>query len=245
MLESRGIEIIQQKYRCHFILSLRGSSKQSLCGSSKRMLPPVSVIIPTFQRQDLLRRAVDSVVRQTLRDWELVVSDDEKVPSESWRWLVELAASDPRVRPVRNPGPHGQIGNTNNALRAARGTWIKLLHDDDVLKPNCLDVLTRAVAGRSDIVAVSCADEGFVDGIRTERFHRLDRPLLEEISAGEALLAMYLLDEGAWARPSQQLIHRSIVDAGIMFEDPAGLVMLVDSWWNARVRARGRSPHLQ
>jgi hypothetical protein len=64
---------------------------------------------------------------------------------------------------------------------------------------------------------------------------------LEEIGSGEALLAMYLLDEGAWARPSQQFIHRSLIDAGVLFEQPHGTDALVDSWWNARTRARGPS----
>jgi hypothetical protein len=59
------------------------------------------------------------------------------------------------------------------------------------------------------------------------------------MESGDALLAMYILDEAGWAPPTQQMVHRSVVDAGIIFEKPPGIDTLYDSWFNARVRARG------
>jgi glycosyltransferase involved in cell wall biosynthesis len=187
----------------------------------------------------MLRRAVESVFAQTFTDWEMVVSDDETPSGETWHFLDELASSDPRVRPIKNGGPHGAPFNHNAALKAARGEWIKILEDDDILKPNCLEILANIVKKHQEVVAVSCACEIFVDGRLTRPFYRRDRGLLEQIAPSDALLAMYILDEACWARPTQQMVHRSVVDAGVLFEKAPGISHLYDSWFNARVHARG------
>ena len=76
----------------------------------------------------------------------------------------DLSNSDARIRPIMNGDPHGQCPNHNTALKLARGEWIKILHDDDVLKPNCLEVLAYVVRRCRNIIAVSCACDQFVDG---------------------------------------------------------------------------------
>jgi glycosyltransferase involved in cell wall biosynthesis len=202
-------------------------------------MPLITVAIPTYRRLATLRRAIESVFAQTFLDWELVISDDEEPSGETWTFLDSLARSDARVRPIKNGSPHGATFNHNSALKASRGEWIKLLHDDDVLKPNCLEVLARIVKERPGVVAVSCACENYVDGRLVGPFHRRDRALLEQIDSGNALLAMYVLDEACWALPTQQLVHRSVIDAGVLFEGAPGIVTLYDSWFNARVHSRG------
>jgi glycosyltransferase involved in cell wall biosynthesis len=204
-------------------------------------MPFITVAIPTYRRLPMLRRAVQSVFAQTFSDWEMVISDDEALPGESWEFLEALAASDQRVRPVRNGSPHGACSAHNTALKAARGEWIKILHDDDVLKPKCLEVLAHVVRERPDVIAISCACEQFVDGKLAKPFRRRDRPVLEHMDPRNALLAMYILDESGWALPTQQMVHRSVIDGGVLFEKAPGINTLYDSWFNARVRARGET----
>jgi len=187
----------------------------------------------------MLRRAVESVFAQTFTDWEIVISDDEAPPGETWKFLEALAGSDARIRPTKNNSPHGASFNHNSALRAARGEWIKILHDDDVLKPNCLEVLAHIVRENGNAVAVSCAWEHFIDGKLVAPYYRRDRPVLEQIKSDDALLAMYVLDEAGWAAPTQQMVHRSVVDADVLYEKAPGIDTLYDSWFNARVCARG------
>src|SRR5580693_2274528 len=127
-------------------------------------MPFITVAIPTYRRLPILRRAVESVCAQTFTDWEIVISDDETPPGETWKFLETLSASDARIRPIMNGSPHGQCPNHNTALKRARGEWIKILHDDDVLKPNCLEVLAYIVRRCSNAIAVSCACDQFVDG---------------------------------------------------------------------------------
>jgi hypothetical protein len=56
---------------------------------------------------------------------------------------------------------------------------------------------------------------------------------------GDALLAMYILDEAGWALPTQQMVHHSVVEGGVLFDKAPGIDTLYDSWFNARVCARG------
>jgi glycosyltransferase involved in cell wall biosynthesis len=201
-------------------------------------MPFITVAIPTYRRLPMLRRAIESVFAQTFTDWELVVSDDEAAPGETWNFLESLAA-DARVRPIRNVSPHGASFNHSSALKAARGQWIKFLHDDDVLKPNCLEVLANIVREYPRTIAVSCACEQFLDGKLVGRFDRRDRAVLEQMESGDALLAMYILDEAGWALPTQKMVHRSVVERGVLFEKAPGINTLYDSWFNVSVCALG------
>jgi glycosyltransferase involved in cell wall biosynthesis len=115
----------------------------------------VSVVIPTFKRLTLLKRAIDSVYRQTWQNWELIVTDDENPPGKTWDYLSALAATDARVRVSRNPGPHGQSGNINNGLKLVQGRWVKILFDDDVLKPECIEKLLLAICDDPTIAIVT------------------------------------------------------------------------------------------
>ena len=81
-------------------------------------MPFITVAIPTYRRLPMLRRAVESVIAQTFTDWEIVISDDETPPGETWKFLETLSDSDARIRPIMNGDPHGQCPNHNTALKA-------------------------------------------------------------------------------------------------------------------------------
>lgn len=200
-------------------------------------LPTVSVVIPTCRRPMLLERAIESVRSQTFCNWELLVSDDEPQPGESWLYLERLAASDPRIRPVRNESAPGQVGNTNNALVRARARWIKLLHDDDVLRPECLEQLLRAVEGLERVAIVACMAT-YVRNGRVRKRDRLRKPPRELIRSREVPLSMYLQEVGA-GEPTRVMVHRRVIESGTLFEEIEGLTSGVDSDWNARASKHG------
>jgi glycosyltransferase involved in cell wall biosynthesis len=201
-------------------------------------MPIVSVVLPTYKRPRLLQRAVASVYAQTLTDWEMIVTDDEDPPAETWKYLELLAAEDSRVRISRNPGPHGQSDNVNNGLRLARAEWVKTLHDDDVLRPRCLEALLGAVKGDSSVAIVTCLSDRYSQGRPAGRHARGKRPRIERLPQKSVHLAMYLQDVDIGI-PTQTLVNRSCVEKGVFFEDYEGLVSCVDSWWFARLLQHG------
>jgi len=97
--------------------------------------PLVSVCIPLYNGALYIREAIESVLAQTLEDWELVITDDCSTDGSS---EIVAAYSDPRIRYVINKECLGAEGNWNRCVNEGRGKYRKLLCHDDRLAPNCL-----------------------------------------------------------------------------------------------------------
>src|SRR5688500_9781977 len=97
--------------------------------------PIVSVVIPTYNRAHLIRRAIDSVVAQTFADWELIVVDDaSKDDAEG----VVRSYGDSRMRYVRHDVNKGASAARNTGLYAAHGEFVAFLDSDDEWLPEKL-----------------------------------------------------------------------------------------------------------
>jgi glycosyltransferase involved in cell wall biosynthesis len=96
------------------------------------MNPLVSTVIPTHKRQELVQRAVLSVLRQTYRNIEVIVVIDG--PEEGTVEILE-ALQEPRLRVIQLEKNAGLSGARNIGIRAARGEWVGLLDDDDEWLP--------------------------------------------------------------------------------------------------------------
>jgi glycosyltransferase involved in cell wall biosynthesis len=103
--------------------------------------PLFSIVIPTYNRSELVRGAVLSVLAQTFGDFEVVVSDN--CSEDDTREVVQ-AFSDPRVRYVQTAS-HGTIGDSWEFARSqAKGTLVMMLSDDDALLPETLATFAEA-----------------------------------------------------------------------------------------------------
>lgn len=99
-------------------------------------MPAVSVIIPTLNRNALLQEAVQSVLRQSFPDFDVIVVDDGSEPE------VEptcVANGDERIQVVRQ-AHRGRSAARNRGLAMAKGKYIALLDDDDAYLPQKLEV---------------------------------------------------------------------------------------------------------
>jgi glycosyltransferase involved in cell wall biosynthesis len=97
--------------------------------------PVLSVVIPTYNRSDLVTYAVQSVLNQTFADVEVVVSDNGSTDNTA---DVVRRMADPRVRYLRTP-MHGPIAYSWEFARSqARGSLIMMLSDDDALVPDAV-----------------------------------------------------------------------------------------------------------
>jgi len=100
--------------------------------------PLVSVYITSYNYERFIREAIESVLAQTLQDFELIVIDDGS--TDNSREVIETFRGDPRIIPIfqHNKG----LNVTNNiALRAARGRYVMRLDADDWLDRHALEVL--------------------------------------------------------------------------------------------------------
>lgn len=100
----------------------------------------VSVYLPTCNRKASLQKAIESVLRQTFTQWELIVVDDASEDGTP-DLLQKFAASESRVRFFRNEQPGGAPKARNRAIAAAIGDFITGLDDDDTFHPDRLAAL--------------------------------------------------------------------------------------------------------
>lgn len=108
-----------------------------------------SIVITTYNRLNLLQRAIDSALAQTM-PCEVVVVDDcssdgtQDYVQKRCKTLAELG--DNRLIYYRNHVNLGHSKSVNQGVELATGEWIKPLDDDDYLAPNCIEVMAYAIA---------------------------------------------------------------------------------------------------
>ena len=103
--------------------------------------PKVSVILPTYNRPDRLTEALQSVLRQTCQDFEIVVVNDGGTDVGA----TVAALNDGRIMYVQHDRNRGLAASRNTGLTAASGTYIAYLDDDDRYLPNHLETLVSVL----------------------------------------------------------------------------------------------------
>ena len=99
--------------------------------------PAVSIVVPTYNREKLLPISVESVLRQTFADWELLIIDDRS--TDGTRAVVEdYARRDPRIKYHLNRRTKGPSGARNQGIDLAAGDFVAFLDSDDAWEPHHL-----------------------------------------------------------------------------------------------------------
>ncbi len=121
----------------------------------------ISVIVPVFNPPiDYLRACVDSVLAQTAKNWQLIVSDDGSTDSDVVAYLDVLAESvvDPRIHVIR--AANGGISAAQNrALEQVAEDYFGWLDHDDVLDPRAIEAMSRAITPGVTLLAYSDEDK--------------------------------------------------------------------------------------
>ena len=98
----------------------------------------ISVIIPTFNRKHTLQRAIDSVLAQTFKPYEIIIVDDgSKDGTKEW-----LLLNYPSVQYIHQPN-NGVSSARNKGIQISQGSWIALLDSDDEWMPEKLEYQSR------------------------------------------------------------------------------------------------------
>lgn len=105
-------------------------------------MPEISIIVPVYRAEKYLNACVDSILRQTYADFELVLIEDGS-PDQSGAICDEYAQKDDRVRVIHQPN-QGQAAARNHALPMTQGRWLCYVDSDDMIHPQMLEHLYRA-----------------------------------------------------------------------------------------------------
>ena len=97
----------------------------------------VSVIMPTYERNEkVIKRAIDSVINQTYKNWELIIVDDNKKEEVSKRVQKILnEINDTRIIYIKNTENMGSAKSRNHGIEKSKGKYITFLDDDDEYLP--------------------------------------------------------------------------------------------------------------
>ncbi len=199
------------------------------------MPPRISICVPTYEPDPShLRAALDSVLTQSFRDWEVLIHDD--CSTRDVRGIVEMYLKDPRVRFVRSPRRLGIGGNWNACLTLTRAPLLQYLFQDDMWEPQYLERAEALLEQESRIGIVASHHsyyfEGPIDPLRAAGYRDLESERSATFRPGKADGRKFLRE---WIRrglrpnligePSFVLMRRPVVDAvGPFREDmPQGL----------------------
>lgn len=164
--------------------------------------PWVSLLMPVHDpHPELLKAALDSVLAQTSRRWDLCIADDGSTDPEV-RAILETAAADERVTLVRNSTAGGISAATNLALGVARGDYVATLDHDDLLDPEAIATV------QAELVRDPATDVLYTDNDKVAAHAVRFAPALKPGWSPDLLRAcMYTLHLGVYRR-------RLVVDAG-------------------------------
>jgi glycosyltransferase involved in cell wall biosynthesis len=162
----------------------------------------VSVIIPTYNRLLYLKEAIESVVRQTYRNIEIIVSDN--CSPENPQAMVE-SFQDSRIQFWRNTTNLGSFVNAINAFKKAQGKYVANLCDDDMWEEDFLEKLVPHLEANPDLTLAFC-DHYIIDSDGT-----IDYPATEKCTQ---FYRRHRLKEGVYQPFSEiGLVHRAVSPA--------------------------------
>lgn len=185
--------------------------------------PVVTVYIPTFNRLNLLKRAVSSVLCQSYCNIELIVVDDGSSDG-TVSFLESLISQDKRVRFFQNQNNAGACHSRNKAIHAARGKYVTGLDDDDYFTKDRVAKFLNIWSSKPDDVIGVCSNSIVVLSEGRKKVTRRPRlisqkDLLHSNIIGNQIFALketYInagsFDEGFPAWQDLELWYRMLAD---------------------------------
>jgi glycosyltransferase involved in cell wall biosynthesis len=181
------------------------------------MMPSVSVIIPTFNRSKKLIRAVRSVLKQTFRDFEIIVVDDG---SRDDTYQV-IASYLPVVRYVRKEVNEGVSAARNSGIGRASAPWITFLDSDDYWLEDKLSVQMKYIEDNPGILACQTEEIWIRNGKRVNPRQRHKKP------SGNIFTSSLKL---CLVSPSSVALKRSLFDEIGLFDETLPAAEDYDMW---------------
>lgn len=176
-------------------------------------MPIVSIIIPIYNSEKWLPRCIDSVLMQTVEDWELILVDDGSTDN-SVSICQKYADSDNRIKLICKP--NGGVSTARNqGLKLAQGKYVSFIDSDDYVLPGYLEDMLEVSA---DIIVSGYLNE--YEGSEEKRFRPIEEGYYSHkknnLEAGLAKIEM----AGCWQGPAAKLYLRNIISSnGIEFNE--------------------------
>jgi len=130
--------------------------------------PLVSILIPTYNRSDILAETIDSALSQTYLNIEVVIVDNCS-QDDTWDLLVSYASQDKRVKIFQNQENIGPVRNWKRCIDRANGEYGKILWSDDLIAPDFVEKTLSLLEGKPEAGFAFTGTEIFSDGGNVRR----------------------------------------------------------------------------
>lgn len=191
--------------------------------------PKVSILIPTFNRANYLRIAVDSAIKQTYSNIEILILDD--CSTDDTINIQQTYSNIENITFIRNTKNIGFIKNWNKAISLSSGKYIKIIGDDDLLDNSCIAEQVNILNGHSD-VGIVCCNYFIIDGEgsiknNNDPYRLFDKDMKEN---GIDFITNYLSGKRPVGWPASVLFRRRDFDRAGGFDTNAGVAADIDMW---------------
>lgn len=170
----------------------------------------VSVCIPTYNYGQFIGEAIESVLGQTLPDFEIIITDNAST-DDTAAIVAEYVSKDSRIHYLRNDTNIGMVGNWNRCLALASGEYVKFLCSDDLLEPDCLAELARLLDQNQSASLASCA-RGIITGSDNTTY--LAYSDKEEVVSGAECIREILVKGNIVGEPTAVMFRRTLAQRG-------------------------------
>lgn len=176
------------------------------------MAPAVSVCLPNYNGASYLAGAIESVLKQSYTDFELLIGDDGST-DQSRAIISSYAAKDSRIVSWTNPERLGLFGNYNACMLKAQGTYIKPFAHDDLLEPNAIARLCAVLEGNPQVALVS-SERRWI-GSNGEEIEGTVHFVSDQYFRGKEVILANLITLSNWVgEPSAVMFRRRDLDGG-------------------------------
>jgi glycosyltransferase involved in cell wall biosynthesis len=128
--------------------------------------PFFTVAIPVYNRLEFTKQAVESVLNQTFKDFELLIVDDCSTDNSVWEYIKNI--KDARVRTYKNEKNLGIVYNWKRCIELANGKWFRFLLNDDLLFKDSLEITEELIKDypENKVIVTSGKDFQNIDDIK-------------------------------------------------------------------------------
>ena len=118
----------------------------------------VSIIIPSYNVENYIYRGIESCIKQTYNNIEIVIVDDGST-DETWKIVQKYSTLDTRIKAIKKN--NGGVSSARNlALQSATGDYVIFLDSDDWIKNNTIEIMVKKIKKNPNLLI--CCDRSFV-----------------------------------------------------------------------------------
>lgn len=154
--------------------------------------PFISVVMPVYNVEKHLEKAVDSILKQTYQDFEIILVDDCS-PDGCPGLCDRIAAGDDRIRAVHHKENQGISMARNTGISEAKGVYLSFIDSDDYVEPDLFEKAVRSLEENPAQVVVFGLTEDYYD--EQDRLHHSENILPEKrVFSGKEELRPYVIE---------------------------------------------------